>query len=185
MKMNRTSIKVTQIIGIIIILLVRVQFGTTISDPDDRDEPDDPEQQKPFQCVSGNMDSKRIRLYLGLDNLVVDCMLQKKPGVSAIQYRNQLKLYTSSGFLPTMVIYNSTNSATFPFKLIMNASTWRVNVPRYNITINTAPVDEWYVEFSMFHGFSMFRSKGSILDTLKGTLLDVARGWTRGRKGLL
>ncbi|KAM9514744.1 cation channel sperm-associated auxiliary subunit beta-like isoform 3-T3 [Salvelinus alpinus] len=170
MKMNRTSIKVTQIIGIIIILLVRVQFGTTISDPDDRDEPDDPEQQKPFQCVSGNMDSKRIRLYLGLDNLVVDCMLQKKPGVSAIQYRNQLKLYTSSGFLPTM-----------------NASTWRVNVPRYNITINTvaAPVDEWYVEFSMFHGFSMFRSKGSILDTLKGTLLDVARGWTRGRKGLL
>ncbi|XP_071205748.1 uncharacterized protein [Salvelinus alpinus] len=49
------------------------------------------------------MDSKRIRLYLGLDNLVVDCMLQKKPGISAIQYRNQLKLYTSSGFLPTMV----------------------------------------------------------------------------------
>ncbi|XP_055771046.1 cation channel sperm-associated auxiliary subunit beta-like [Salvelinus fontinalis] len=178
MKMN--SIKVTQII---IILFVGIQFGTTISDPDDRDEPndtdepDDPEQQKLFRCVSGNMDSKRIRLYLGLDNLVVDCMLQKKPGVSAIQYRNQLKLYTSSGLLPTMVIYNSTNSATFPFKLIMNASTWRVNVPRYNITIHTvaAPVDEWYVEFSMFHGSSMFISKGSILDTLKGTLLDVAR----------
>ncbi|XP_071244764.1 cation channel sperm-associated auxiliary subunit beta-like isoform X8 [Salvelinus alpinus] len=193
MKMTRPSIKVTQMI-FFIVLLVGIQFGTTISDPDDRDEsndtdePDDPEQQKLFQCVSGNMDSKRIRLYLGLDNLVVDCMLQKKPGVSARQYQNQLKLYTSSGLLPTMAIYNSTNSATFPFKLIMNASTWRVNVPRYNITINTvaAPVDEWYVEFSMFHGFSMFSSKGSILDTLKGTLLDVAREpilqWTIGEE---
>lgn len=39
-------------------------------EPNDTDEPDDPEQQKLFQCVSGNMDSKRIRLYLGLDNLV-------------------------------------------------------------------------------------------------------------------
>uniref|UniRef100_A0AAZ3PS29 Cation channel sperm-associated protein subunit beta n=1 Tax=Oncorhynchus tshawytscha TaxID=74940 RepID=A0AAZ3PS29_ONCTS len=76
---------------------------------------------------------------------VVDCMLRKKPGGSARQYQNQLKLYTSSGLLPTMAIYNSTNSATFSFKLIMNASTWRVNVPRYNITINTEPILQWTI----------------------------------------
>ncbi|XP_019909958.2 cation channel sperm-associated protein subunit beta isoform X2 [Esox lucius] len=164
------SVKVNQMIVILSILLMRVTLGTyTISG--------EPAEQKLFQCVSGQVESNRVRLYLSLENLVVDCMLPKKPGSSARQYLNQLELYTSSGLVPTMAIYNSTNSATFAFKLIMNASSWRVNIPRKNITINTAPapVDEWYVEFSMFHSLSMFSKKGSILDPLKGTLLDVAR----------
>lgn len=39
-----------------------------------------------------------------------------------------------------------------------------------------APVDQWYVEISMFHGYEALYAKAQLLETLKGTLLDVARG---------
>ncbi|KAJ7985014.1 hypothetical protein DPEC_G00360740 [Dallia pectoralis] len=187
LEMMCSSIRRLMFAGIVIvsILLIEVPLlatSTILPDPVELVE------QKSFHCESGQVESNRVRLFLGLENLVVDCMLARKPGSSARQYQNQLELYTSSGLVPTMAVYNSTNSATFLFKLNMNASSWRVNIPRNNITINTAPspVDEWYVEFSMFHGRSMFSKKGSILDPLKGTLLDVTREpilqWTIGEE---
>lgn len=77
--------------------------------------------QSNFSRVKTNHCNLSVLVIAVLSHLfqVVDCMLRKKPGVSARQYQNQLKLYTSSGLLPTMAIYNSTNSATFPFKLIL------------------------------------------------------------------
>ncbi|KAM6972905.1 cation channel sperm-associated auxiliary subunit beta-like [Aplochiton taeniatus] len=129
----------------------------------------------------------RVRLYLDWDNLIVDCWPVIKTD-SRTQYTSTLELFTSAGLVPTMYIYNSTNSETFSFRLNENGTFWRVNVPRGNITIrqDSAPVDQWYVEFSMLHGFSMFSTKGSFLDTLKGTLLDVAREpilqWTIGEE---
>ena len=37
--------------------------------------------------------------------------------MSDIQYRNQLELFTSADLLPTVEIYNSTNTLTFTFSL--------------------------------------------------------------------
>ncbi|XP_042566063.1 cation channel sperm-associated protein subunit beta-like [Clupea harengus] len=87
-----------------------------------------------------------------------------------------------------MEIHNRTNSAAFTFTLNINTSTWRVTVPRHNITINTgiAPVDQWYVEISMFQGFEALHAKAQLLETLKGTMLDVTREpilqWTIGKE---
>ncbi|XP_062325604.1 cation channel sperm-associated auxiliary subunit beta-like [Osmerus eperlanus] len=164
-----------------ILLLVLAPFGITY------DEDGDEEGEKFFQCEGEMEESNRVRLYLGLDNLVVDCMLRRTT-MSSIQYRNQLELYTSADLLPTVEIYNSTNTLTFTFSLSKVKSTWQVNIPRKNLTINTvsAPVDEWYVEFNMFHGMSMFVSPGSMLEPLKGTLVDIAREpilqWTIGEE---
>lgn len=44
------------------------------------------------------------------------------------------------------------------------------------LLIDIAPVDQWYVEISMFHGFEALNAKAQLLETLKGTLLDETRG---------
>lgn len=37
-------------------------------------------------------------------------------------------------------------------------------------------MDQWYVEISMFQGFEALHAKAQLLETLKGTMLDVTRG---------
>ncbi|XP_062377467.1 cation channel sperm-associated auxiliary subunit beta-like isoform X2 [Sardina pilchardus] len=132
-------------------------------------------------------DTGRHRLYLGLEDLVVDCMLVTN-SKSSRQSQYQLNLYAAAGLLPKIEISNRTNVLSFTFELNMNTTTWRATVPRHNITIMTeiAPVDQWYFEISMFHGFEALNAKAKLLETLKGTLLDVAREpilqWTIGEE---
>ncbi|KAG5270804.1 hypothetical protein AALO_G00172500 [Alosa alosa] len=145
------------------------------------------EQDQNFIQCFNDTGTGRYRLYLGLEDLVMDCMLATNAG-SSRQSTYQLKLYAAAGLLPKIEIYNRTNVLSFTFELNINTTKWRATVPRRNITIMTeiAPVDQWYFEISMFQGFEALHAKAKLLETLKGTLLDVAREpilqWTIGKE---
>ncbi|XP_041964031.1 cation channel sperm-associated protein subunit beta-like isoform X3 [Alosa sapidissima] len=145
------------------------------------------EQDQNFIQCFNDTGTGRYRLYLGLEDLVMDCMLATNAG-SSRQSTYQLKLYAAAGLLPKIEIYNRTNVLSFTFELNINTTKWRATVPRRNITIMTeiAPVDQWYFEISMFQGFEALHAKAKLLETLKGTLLDVAREpilqWTIGEE---
>nr|XP_015206442.1 PREDICTED: cation channel sperm-associated protein subunit beta isoform X1 [Lepisosteus oculatus] len=133
-----------------------------------------------FECTTEEH-SDRIRLYLGLENLKISCYLYDD-SYNLEQQKRLLMLYTSAGLAPSMEVYNRTDSKVFAFQmsLLPNQSIWSIDIPRRNITINTAvaPVDEWYVRFSMHHGLNMFSTEGTLLDTVREPLLQ----WTIGEQ---
>ncbi|XP_063049114.1 cation channel sperm-associated auxiliary subunit beta-like [Engraulis encrasicolus] len=130
------------------------------------------------ELVCSNMDgTNHFRLFLTLADLVMDCNLVRHPGITDQHYKDILKLYASAGVLPKMEIYNSTNSYAFDFKMSQEGLTWRVIVPRNNITTKTAaaPIDQWHVEVNMFQGYDVLDAAATLLRSLTGTLLDLAR----------
>uniref|UniRef100_W5N6L5 Cation channel sperm associated auxiliary subunit beta n=1 Tax=Lepisosteus oculatus TaxID=7918 RepID=W5N6L5_LEPOC len=134
-----------------------------------------------FECTTEEH-SDRIRLYLGLENLKISCYLYDD-SYNLEQQKRLLMLYTSAGLAPSMEVYNRTDSKVFAFQmsLLPNQSIWSIDIPRRNITINTAvaPVDEWYVRFSMHHGLNMFSTEGTLLDTVRAEPL---LQWTIGEQ---
>ncbi|KAL0969738.1 hypothetical protein UPYG_G00231630 [Umbra pygmaea] len=190
MAFRRLSVKTIVFLSILLISVQLMGTSTKITSPDTV-EPDDAAKDvetESFHCVSGSEKSNRLRLYLSLENLVVDCVPLNEPRFSRKDYSDKIELFISSGIRPTMAIYNSTNSATFPMKLNVNTATWRVDIPRYKISINTvaAPGDEWTVEFNILYTISVYVKKELRQDTAKATLLDVTREpilqWTIGEE---
>ncbi|XP_066551086.1 cation channel sperm-associated auxiliary subunit beta [Amia ocellicauda] len=130
-----------------------------------------------FECATEES-SDRIRLYLGLYNLKISCYL--KVSNSFEQQKRLSTLYSTAGLAPSLAVYDRTESAVYNFQmsLLPNQSTWSIDIPRNNITLNrdVAPVDEWYVQFSMRHGFIIFSTEGTLLDTLREPLLQWSIG---------
>ncbi|XP_058847487.1 cation channel sperm-associated auxiliary subunit beta-like isoform X2 [Acipenser ruthenus] len=129
-----------------------------------------------FQC-NADKKSDRIRLYLGLENLKINCYLHNDYSNSENQDIFST-LYTSKGLAPSLKLYNRTHAAVFNFQMSLNTTTWSIDIPRNHITLNAdvAPVDEWYLQFKMHHGLDIFSTEGTLLDTVREPLLQ----WTIG-----
>ncbi|XP_039389536.1 cation channel sperm-associated protein subunit beta isoform X7 [Mauremys reevesii] len=135
-----------------------------------------------FSCYTEPLDDaspkpKVIKLYLGLQNLKISCHLYNVNEEDTLENRKKLLLlYTSSGLAPTIQIFNSTYSGIFYFrmKLEESQSTWTIDIPRRNITYNTdiAPIEEWFVRFTMHHRLNMFATEGTLLDVFREPLLQ-------------
>ncbi|XP_044872539.1 cation channel sperm-associated protein subunit beta isoform X1 [Mauremys mutica] len=135
-----------------------------------------------FSCYTEPLDDaspkpKVIKLYLGSQNLKISCHLYNVNEEDTLENRKKLLLlYTSSGLAPTIQIFNSTYSGIFYFrmKLEENQSTWTIDIPRRNITYNTdiAPIEEWFVRFTMHHRLNMFATEGTLLDVFREPLLQ-------------
>uniref|UniRef100_K7G592 Cation channel sperm associated auxiliary subunit beta n=1 Tax=Pelodiscus sinensis TaxID=13735 RepID=K7G592_PELSI len=140
-----------------------------------------------FSCYTEPLDDtgtkpKVIKLYLGSQNLKISCHLYNVNQEDTLENRKKLLLlYTSLGLAPSIQIFNSTYSGIFYFrmKLGKNQSTWTIDIPRRNITYNTdiAPIEEWFVRFTMHHGLNMFATEGTLLDVLREPLLQ----WRLGK----
>ncbi|XP_029767315.1 cation channel sperm-associated protein subunit beta [Terrapene carolina triunguis] len=135
-----------------------------------------------FSCYTEPLDDaspkpKIIKLYLGSQNLKISCHLYNVNQEDTLENRKKLLLrYTSSGLAPSIQIFNSTYSGIFYFrmKLEENQSTWTIDIPRRNITYNTdiAPIEEWFVRFTMHHRLNMFTTEGTLLDIFREPLLQ-------------
>nr|XP_032643356.1 cation channel sperm-associated protein subunit beta [Chelonoidis abingdonii] len=135
-----------------------------------------------FSCYTEPLDDaspkpKVIKLYLGSQNLKISCHLYTVNEEDTLENRKKLLLlYTSSGLAPTIEIFNSTYSGIFYFrmKLEESQSTWTTDIPRRNITYNTdiAPIEEWFVRFTMHHRLNMFTTEGTLLDVFREPLLQ-------------
>ncbi|XP_074853582.1 cation channel sperm-associated auxiliary subunit beta [Carettochelys insculpta] len=135
-----------------------------------------------FSCYTEPLDEvstkpKVIKLYLGLQNLKISCHLYNVNQEDTLKNRKKLLLlYTSLGLAPSVQIFNSTYSGIFYFRMKLgeNQSTWTIDIPRRNITYNTdiAPIEEWFVRFTMHHGLNMFNTEGTLLDVLREPLLQ-------------
>ncbi|XP_050811964.1 cation channel sperm-associated auxiliary subunit beta [Gopherus flavomarginatus] len=135
-----------------------------------------------FSCYTEPLDDaspkpKVIKLYLGSQNLKISCHLYNVNEEDTLENRKKLLLlYTSSGLAPTIEIFNSTYSGIFYFrmKLEESQSTWTIDIPRRNITYNTdiAPIEEWFVRFTMHHRLNMFTTEGTLLDVFREPLLQ-------------
>ncbi|XP_067403186.1 cation channel sperm-associated auxiliary subunit beta [Emydura macquarii macquarii] len=78
-----------------------------------------------------------------------------------------------------LILFNEFHpSSTYRYKE-QNQSIWTIDIPRRNITYNTdiAPIEEWFVRFTMHHGLNMFATEGTLLDVLREPLLQ----WRLGK----
>ncbi|XP_053126347.1 cation channel sperm-associated auxiliary subunit beta-like isoform X8 [Hemicordylus capensis] len=134
-----------------------------------------------FACRSGfyHEDSKEvtIKLLLYRTSLNINCHLYDiSKDDNKENRRKNLLLYTSAGLAPSIMIFNSTFSKVFYFKMTLGEGleTWSIDIPREMITFNTdvAPVEQWFVQFTMHHGLDMFTSDGTLLDHIREPVLQ-------------
>ncbi|XP_053126264.1 cation channel sperm-associated auxiliary subunit beta-like isoform X7 [Hemicordylus capensis] len=118
-----------------------------------------------------------IKLFLYRISLNINCHLYDiSKDDSKENRRKNLLLYTSAGLAPSIMIFNSTFSKVFYFKMTLGEGleTWSIDIPREMITFNTdvAPVEQWFVQFTMHHGLDMFTTDGTLLDHIREPVLQ-------------
>nr|XP_014341836.1 PREDICTED: cation channel sperm-associated protein subunit beta isoform X2 [Latimeria chalumnae] len=128
----------------------------------------------------------RIRLFLGMEDLEIDCTLHavdeddtKHSALSLIV------LYSSLGLFPSLEIYTSSFTAVFSFTLSKTVEDcgWHIEIPRSSLTERTdvAPVEELFVSVQLHHGLHMYKTEGTLLDTVRGVYLGVTKsGFSHG-----
>uniref|UniRef100_A0A8C3FR53 Uncharacterized protein n=1 Tax=Chrysemys picta bellii TaxID=8478 RepID=A0A8C3FR53_CHRPI len=101
----------------------------------------------------------------------ISCHLYNVNQEDTLENRKKLLLrYTSSGLAPSIQIFNSTYSGIFYFrmKLTLNA----VHLYSLYVQPDIAPIEEWFVRFTMHHRLNMFTTEGTLLDIFREPLLQ-------------
>ncbi|KAM9149409.1 cation channel sperm-associated auxiliary subunit beta [Pangshura tecta] len=129
-----------------------------------------------FSCYTEPLDDaspkpKVIKLYLGSQNLKISCHLYNVNEEDTLENRKKLLLlYTSSGLAPTIQIFNSTYSGIFYFKMKLTLNA--VHLYSLYVQPDIAPIEEWFVRFTMHHRLNMFATEGTLLDVFREPLLQ-------------
>ncbi|KAM7164019.1 cation channel sperm-associated auxiliary subunit beta [Macrochelys suwanniensis] len=104
--------------------------------------------------------------------LKISCHLYNVNQKDTLENRKKLLLlYTSYGLAPSIQIFNSTYSGIFYFRIKLKTLN-AVHLYLLYVQLDIAPIEEWFVRFTMHHGLNMFATEGTLLDIFREPLLQ-------------